>query len=334
MPLELPALSRAVFSGQTQQLDASKIRNGEVLLRNAESQIVIPIRREAEVIGLLMLESKTNERYEQESEDFLTRLTDHAAIAISNAQLYSEVQRANIAKSDFVSFVSHELKTPMTSIKGYAELLSAGAVGQISDAQNDFLQTIRNNITRMATLVSDLADVSRIEAGRLHLDFSSESMHNIADEVVRTTQAMIDEKHHQLVMDIPEDLPNIWGDRNRLLQVITNLVSNAYKYTPEDGKITIRARETDNQWDPEGSPKVVHLEVIDTGIGIKPEDQAKIFTQYFRTDEGKDTAPGTGLGLNITRYLVEMQGGKIWFESAFGEGTNFQFTIPVAEGEE
>ena len=210
MPLDLPALGRAVISGLPQQMDASRIHNGEVLLKKAQSQIVIPIRREAEVIGLLMLESGIEERYEQESEDFLSRLTDHAAIAISNAQLYSEVQRANIAKSDFVSFVSHELKTPMTSIKGYAELLSAGAVGEISEAQNEFLQTIRSNITRMATLVSDLADVSRIEAGRLHLDFSAESMKDIAEEVVRTTQAMIDEKHHELVMDVPDDLPSIF----------------------------------------------------------------------------------------------------------------------------
>ena len=124
-------------------------------------------------------------------------------------------------------------------------------------------------------------------------------------------------------IDISENLPTVWGDRNRLAQILTNLASNAIKYTLEGGEIVIRARQTENKWDPEGSPQVVHLQGIDNGIGIKPDDQAKIFQQYFRTDEGKDTASGTGLGLNITRYLVEMQGGKIWFESEYEKGTTF-----------
>jgi signal transduction histidine kinase len=183
----------------------------------------------------------------------------------------------------------------------------------------------------MATLVSDLADVSRIEAGRLHLDFAPVVMREVVDEVVRSTQALADEKAHKIEFDMPEELPLVWGDRNRLSQILTNLASNAIKYTLEGGTITIRARQEQNIWDPEGTPQVMHLQVIDSGIGIKPEDQAKIFQQYFRTDEGKDTASGTGLGLNITRNLVEMMGGKIWFESEFGKGTTFQFTIPLAE---
>jgi signal transduction histidine kinase len=113
--------------------------------------------------------------------------------------------------------------------------------------------------------------------------------------------------------------------------IITNLTSNAVKYTPEQGTFTISCRASENIWDEEGAPQVVHLSVKDSGIGIREEDQKKIFQQYFRTDEGKETAPGTGLGLNITRYLVEMQGGKIWFESAFGEGSTFHFTVPVSE---
>jgi signal transduction histidine kinase len=258
-------------------------------------------------------------------------LCDHASIAIANAQLYAEVQRANIAKSDFVSFVSHELKTPMTSIKGYADLLSAGAVGEVSDAQTDFLATIRSNIDRMTTLVSDLADVSRIEAGRLHLEFAPVHLGEVIDEVVRSTQSLLEEKNHEIIIDIPEDLPQVWGDANRLVQIVTNLVSNANKYTPEGGRIIIYAQPSDNQWDPDGAPQVAHILVEDNGIGIKLEDQKKIFTQYFRTEDGKDHAPGTGLGLNITRYLVEMQGGKIWFDSTFGQGSTFHLTVPISE---
>ncbi|MDH5607098.1 MAG: ATP-binding protein, partial [Anaerolineae bacterium] len=331
MPLTLPTLLQAVAAGRLQRLERIEDLSGGFLLEGAHSQIVIPLQRESDVIGLLLLESIQPGLYDEEKQSFLLRLSDHASIAISNAQLYNEVQRANIAKSDFVSFVSHELKTPMTSIKGYADLLSAGAVGEVSQAQSDFLATIRTNIDRMSTLVSDLADVSRIEAGRLHLEFSGVEVREVVDLVLRTTESMIKEKNHNIELLIPEELPAIWCDQNRLVQVMTNLISNAYKYTLEGGTITIQAVHSQNIWDPEGSPMVIHLSVKDSGIGIKEEDQKKIFTQYFRTDEGKDTAPGTGLGLNITRYLVEMQGGKIWFESKLGRGTTFHFTIPVAE---
>jgi signal transduction histidine kinase len=293
--------------------------------------VAIPIRREAEVIGLLLLESDIVERYTGGTQEFLNRLVDHAAIAISNAQLYSAVQQANLAKSDFVSLVSHELKTPMTSIKGYADLLAAGAVGEINEAQANFLTTIRSNVNRMSKLVSDLADVSRIEAGRLYLEFGGVPVSVIVDEVVTSAQTIIDEKNQNLVLDISQTLPQVWGDRNRLVQVLTNLVSNANKYTPEGGDITIKARLAENEWDPGGAAEVVHISVKDNGIGIREEDQAKIFQQYFRTEEGKESAPGSGLGLSITRHLVEMQGGKIWFESGLEKGSTFHISIPVIE---
>lgn len=331
IPLTKPVLSKAVSDGRLQRMDTGQLEQGSVFLDGAQSQLVIPIRRETEVIGLLVLESVEVERYGEQSTAFLTRLSDHASIAIANAQLYAEVQRANIAKSDFVSFVSHELKTPMTSIKGYADLLSAGAVGEVSEAQTEFLSTIRTNIDRMATLVSDLADVSRIEAGRLHLEFAPVEMGEIIEEVVRSTQKLMDEKNQEVIIDIPDDLPPVWGDRNRLVQILTNLASNAYKYTPEDGRIIMSVVQSENKWDEDGAPLVAHISVADSGIGIKLEDQKKIFSQYFRTDEGKETASGTGLGLNITRNLVEMQGGKIWFESVFNQGSTFQFTVPVTE---
>jgi signal transduction histidine kinase len=262
---------------------------------------------------------------------FLTRLSDHAAIAISNAQLYSAVQSANAAKSEFVSFVSHELKNPMTSIKGYTELLAAGAVGPINEMQANFLGTIRSNVERMATLVSDLADVSRIEAGRLRLDFKATALNSVVDEVVRSMRKQIEEKNQQLIIQLPETLPMVWADHSRMMQVILNLVSNGHKYTPRDGQILVSAEATSNQWDPAGAPQVVHFWVKDSGIGISPEDQARIFQKFFRSEDPKTReAPGTGLGLNITRSLVEMQGGRIWFDSEFRAGTTFHFTIPVA----
>ena len=161
----------AVETGQPQRIALDERTPG--LLAGAHTQTVVPIRREATVIGLIVMESRLVEPQSAETLTFLTRLSDHAAIAIANAQLYQEVQAANDAKSEFVSFVAHELKNPMTSIKGYTELLAKGAVGSITDMQANFLATIHSNVERMSTLVSDLNDNSKIEAGRLRLDFKA-----------------------------------------------------------------------------------------------------------------------------------------------------------------
>lgn len=328
MPLDLPALEKAVESGFPQRV-VVEAGGGNSLLPTAHTQIVIPIRREASVIGLLMLESTSDS---QEDLAFLNRLSDHAAIAISNAQLYDEVQRANLAKSDFVSFVAHELKNPMTSIKGYTELLAAGAVGAINEMQANFLNTIRSNTERMSTLVSDLNDNSKIEAGRLRLDFKAVEVNELVDEVVRSTKRQIDDKKQTVQAELPPQLPKVWADRTRLGQVLTNLVSNANKYTPDGGALIIGAEAADNRWDPEGARRVVHLWVKDNGIGISAEDQQKIFQKFFRSEDQKAReAAGTGLGLNITKSLIEMQGGRIWFESEYRKETIFHFTVPVTE---
>ncbi|MFQ5617175.1 MAG: ATP-binding protein, partial [Anaerolineales bacterium] len=331
----LPPIQEAIYRQSSQQALSTQSENGfEYLHPDAQNQIVIPIRREQQTIGVVFLESEQPEIFTDETLAFLTRLSDHAAIAISNAQLYTAVEAANIAKSDFVSFVSHELKTPMTSIRGYTDLLAAGAVGVVNDAQSGFLSTIRSNVDRMATLVTDLADISRIEAGRLRLDFGAVSIKGIIDEVVRSARGQIDEKKQTLALNVPDDLPMVWGDRIRLVQVLTNLISNAHKYTPNEGAITIRAENIENQEDiPTGAiPEVIRITVKDSGIGIEPEDQKRIFSKFFRSDDPKAReSPGTGLGLNITKNLVELQGGCVWFESEFRKGTAFHFTIPVAE---
>lgn len=326
MKVEFPAMVLSMETGQPQRLTV--VNSSAKLLSSTHTQTIIPIRRETAVIGLLHLESTSDSQVDVE---FLTRLTDHAAIAISNAQLYGEVQRANLAKSDFVSFVAHELKNPMTSIKGYTELLAGGAVGQVNEMQNNFLNTIKSNVERMSTLVSDLNDNSKIEAGRLRLEYKATDVAVLVDEVVRSIKRQVEDKKQILDVVLSENLPHMWSDRIRVSQVLTNLVSNAYKYTPEGGLVQVGAEETANQWNPEGAARVIHLWVKDSGIGMSPEDQQKIFQKFFRSDDPKAReAPGTGLGLNITKSLVEMQGGRIWFESEFRKGTTFHFTIPVA----
>jgi signal transduction histidine kinase len=155
----------------------------------------------------------------------------------------------------------------------------------------------------------------------------------VVEEVMRSTRRQIEDKKQSVDMRLPAEMSAVWADPVRVGQVLTNLVSNAHKYTPEGGTIVVGAEAAANQWDPEGVKQVVHLWVKDNGIGISIEDQAKIFQKFFRSEDSKAReAPGTGLGLNITKSLVEMQGGRIWFESEFRHGTTFHFTVPIAEG--
>lgn len=327
---QLPAAQQALHSGDL-AYEPQTERAG--LLVRTQSQIVLPLYRETAVISLLVLESTQPNQWQPEDLTFLKRLGNHAAIALANAQLVEAMKVANQAKSEFVSFVSHELKIPMTSIKGYADLLLSGNFGPINEAQTTFLDTIRNNVNRMNRLVTDLTDVSRLESGQLHLETRPIQLAEVVAEVASSTRAQIEEKQQTLVLTVPDKLPDVWADRTRLAQILTNLVSNAYKYTPEHGRITICAEEMNSVNEEAEVQPMIHVSVADTGLGIKDDEQKAIFNKFFRgSDDQALRSPGTGLGLNITKNLVELHDGRIWFESKYREGTTFHFIIPVANG--
>jgi len=309
------------------------LRPEQANLARLGAQLYVPLPASGHPIGWLALgPRRSRESYTAQDLGFLSQIGSAAAIAISNARLVHKVQAANEAKSEFVSFVAHELKNPMTSIMGYTELLSTGAAGPVTDMQASFLSTIRTNVERMSTLVSELNDNSKIEANRLRLDFKAVDTAEVVEEVMRSTRRQMDERKQSGSVILPSGLPKVWADRTRLVQIITNLVSNANKYTPEGGVVTVGAEERLNQWDPQGAAEVVHIWIQDNGIGISPEDQKKVFQKFFRSEDSKaQDSPGTGLGLNITKSLIEMMGGRIWIESEFRQGTTFHFTVPVAE---
>lgn len=242
---------------------------------------------------------------------------------------------ANKSKTEFVSTVSHELKIPMTSIRGYSDLMIAGATGPVTDKQMEFLTTIRNNVSRMATLVSDLADITRIESGNLRLEPTMVDTKSVIDDMVKLARNQLEQKHQSLNLNVPSDLPSVWYDKNRLGQILTNLISNANKYTPENGAITVEATRTRHACDDQEPQDVIQVKVQDNGLGMTPEDQEKLFNKFFRSaDDQVRAAPGTGLGLSITKNLIELQNGCIWFESEYRKGTSFYFTIPVQKPEE
>jgi len=333
---EVPLLRKSFDSAKTVYVDDIATEPDSFGLHpRARSLAAVPLQREARVVGGVYLEHSEARAFNTDRLAFLERLADHASIAITNALLYAQVQSANLAKSEFISFISHELKTPMTSIKGYSDLLAQETVGTINQAQADFLGTIRSNADRMATLVSDLADISRIESGRLKLEFEALDLREALEEVIRSVRQRLQARNHRLILEGLDGQEPAWADRTRLIQILANLLSNAVKYTPEGGEIVLAVDAADNVWDSKGAPRVLHVSVADNGIGISSEERHHVFQKFFRSESRQvREAPGTGLGLSITKYLVELQGGQIWFESQAGMGTTFHFTMPLVEGYE
>ena len=305
---------------------APAVLQGELVARRAgpnglPHRLIAPLRRETRTLALIGVQRRA-QPFTPEAEAFLLRLAEHSALALENTRLYQAVQQANLAKSQFVSLVSHELKSPMTSIRGFADLIRQGMTGVVSTQAREFLDTIVDNVDQMAALVSDLSDISRIETGRFRLQVAAVPVARYVQETVSAMRPQIDARRHSLTLDLPSDLPAALADRTRLVQIVTNLLSNACKYTPEGGRISISARAEQAR---------IRVAVTDSGIGMSPEDLAHLFTQFFRSENpAVREHPGWGLGLNVTRRLVELQGGEMGVSSEPDKGSAFWFTLPVA----
>ena len=228
---------------------------------------------------------------------------------------------ADRAKSEFVSTVSHELRTPMTAIKGYTDLIHAGAAGDVNEEQQRFLGIIKSNTDRLTALINDLLDISRIETGRVRFEVNPLQIGDVIADVVNALAGQAAINDQTLTYEVVGGMPNIMGDRDRLNQVITNLISNAIRYTPEEGKIEIQSYPVEG---------AVRVDVQDTGIGIAPEDMAHLFERFYRADHPLvQEKRGTGLGLSIVKMFIEMHGGRIWVQSELGQGSTFTFILPV-----
>jgi PAS domain S-box-containing protein len=225
-------------------------------------------------------------------------------------------------KTEFVSLASHELRTPLTSIKGFTQMVLDGDAGEVNEEMQEYLGIVLSNAERLVALVNDLLDISRIESGRVQLKSEAVDLGEIAGTVVATLQQKIKEKGQTLTVDVEPAATSVLGDKDKLIQVLTNYVSNAYKYTPEGGQIRIIIRRQDD---------FAHVSVSDTGYGIAPEDQARLFTRFYRVDSAVTReVGGTGLGLSIVKQLIELQGGQVGVQSVLGAGSTFWFTVPLA----
>jgi PAS domain S-box-containing protein len=242
--------------------------------------------------------------------------------ALRDVSREAEVERL---KNEFISTVSHELRTPMTSIKGYADLLHLGMAGGLTDTQHEFLRIIKSNADRLTALVNDILDISRIETGRMRLTIEPLDLGELVSQAVISFQEQYRDKRVTLAWEEPEGLPPIRGDAARVMQVLNNLLANAWQYTPQGGRVMVSVEPKDG---------VLQVDVEDTGIGVSPGDVDRIFDRFYRADHPiVQEAEGTGLGLAIVKMFVEMLGGEIWVESKIDVGSRFSFTLPLSSTE-
>ena len=226
-------------------------------------------------------------------------------------------------KSDFVSNVSHELRTPLTAIKGSVDNMLDGLTGDLNEKQSRYLVRIKSNADRLARLINDLLDLSRIEAG-IKLKRTNLSLPTVAREVVESLGPVAAEKLISFEIECADNDLTAWADPDRIAEVLTNLLGNAIKFTPTCGKVTVSLVRNGDDW--------VKISIADTGPGIPSEEASRIFDKFYQVNQPEQRkAIGTGLGLSIAKALVEMHGGKIWLESEAGRGSIFSFTLPAEQ---
>ncbi|MEM8533757.1 MAG: ATP-binding protein [Chloroflexota bacterium] len=311
-------------------------RLGRIRMINpaAAQMLNIPInefvnRQMADLPGAL-LENSHIDGLEQLQVNNRTLRAHHAPVLSSTQEwlgsvvVYHDITREAMTdklKSEFIATASHELRTPLTSIRGYIDLLLLGTLGPLSQSQIDFLTVVKNNVVRLVELIDDLLDVSRVEAGEVRLRRDLVDVSEVIYEVGEALYSQFTERSISLAIEVQEDLPKVIADRQRVRQIIVNLVNNACKYTEAGGHVDLILQNGGDS---------IRVDVRDNGVGISEEARNHVFTPFFRADNPlRETAGGTGLGLSITKTLVDLHGGSIWFESNEEDGTTFSFTLPL-----
>lgn len=335
--LDEGGIKRVLRSHQSDYVrDVAMIKDFSSRLKDVNSQITLPMLSGDEVVAILILEKNIMPPLSLPDWAFAQRIAEHASVALANAQFYEALNNANKSKSEFMGFAAHELKNPLASVKGYAEVMLSGMTGELSEQQENFVNIIRSNANRMQTIIDDLRDSARIASNEFKVEAEPMSIRTAVVESLRPFVKMFEEKNQTLVNDVPEDLPLIWGDETRVIQVVTNLVSNAHKYSYPDTTIRVYAYIDENHVAQTGDKvgRRVVVGVKDQGVGMSEEDQTKLFkVQYFRSTntEAQQMASGTGLGMMLTYNIMRQHKGEIWLQSKLGEGSTFFISFPFAE---
>jgi signal transduction histidine kinase len=251
---------------------------------------------------------------------------ENARLSQEQERTIVQLQEVDRLKSEFLTSMSHELRTPLNSIIGFADIILQGIDGPLTEHALTDITAIHNSGKHLLNLINDLLDLSKIEAGRMELARVPLSIPDLFSEVAATASSLLTKKPVDLVFDLPDEAPPIWADPLRISQILLNLVSNAIKFT-EEGTVTMAAKPIEGN--------LMQVSVTDTGIGI-PDDKFDLVFEHFRQVDSRTNRKfqGTGMGLAIARQLAELHGGRMWLESAVGEGTTFYFSIPIATKEQ
>ncbi|MBX4270283.1 GAF domain-containing sensor histidine kinase [Clostridium estertheticum] len=306
----------------------------QLLLYHMRSLLMIPIIYKDEIYGVVIMVNYKKAAYNESYRGNAYSIVSQVAVAIENAKLFKKLKDIDETKTDFLSTVSHELQTPLTSIIGFTEMVKRKFEGTIVpeldlsiEKNQSAVVKIKRNINiilaegeRLSSLINELLDISRMEAGKVLLNMRKIDIEEIITQVITLTNPIIRDKSLQVIQSISETLPEILADRDKLMQVIINLISNAIKFT-EKGCIVCSARVVGQN---------IIVSISDTGVGIREEDKKYIFEKFSQVgDTLTDKPTGTGLGLAICKYIIEEHGGEIWVESEIGKGTDFSFSIPI-----
>ncbi|MFH1304940.1 MAG: ATP-binding protein [Candidatus Omnitrophota bacterium] len=306
-----------------------QIRTGDEIerLAYAFNAMIVSIKSKQKALEDMSsgLEDKVKERTQEltKSQKATLNILEDLKKAKEKIDRYSEdLEKALRIKSDFTSMVSHELRTPLTAIKESIAIVLDGSSGPVNSEQKDFLETAKRNLDRLARLINDVLDLQKLEAGKIVFRMEQGDINSVVKEVVQIMEPVTREKQLRLAVETERNLPEVRFDRDKIIQVLVNLLNNAVKFT-EEGGITIRTA---------GANNFIQVSVEDTGTGIKKSDIPKLFQQFVQLErgEGRKTG-GTGLGLAISKEIVQKHGGKIWAESEEGKGTTFHFTLPIKE---
>jgi signal transduction histidine kinase len=290
--------------------------------------LAVPLLRDDSVLGALLVARKTPGEFPPETVDLLGTFAAQSALAIHNARLFRELEekgrelaQANQHKSEFLANMSHELRTPLNAVIGFSEVLSEQMFGELNEKQSEYVDDIHTSGRHLLSLINDILDLAKIEAGRMELDLTTFDIRQALGNALTLVSERAGRRGIALESEIDGSLTDMTGDERKVKQILLNLLSNAVKFTPEGGRVTLTARGTDSS---------VVIAVRDTGVGISAEDQQHIFEEFRQV--GTDYArkvEGTGLGLTLTRRFVELHGGEIVVESEPGAGSEFRISLPL-----
>jgi signal transduction histidine kinase len=291
--------------------------------------LAVPMVREGQLIGCLGVTRNLPGEFPAETIELLRTFATQSALAIQNARLFQEIadksaqlEAASRHKSEFLANMSHELRTPLNAIIGFSEILAERMFGDINEKQTEYLQDILESGRHLLSLINDILDLSKIEAGRMELELSEFDLPSAIENALILVRERASRRAIRLGSSIDERLGMIGGDERKVKQVLLNLLSNALKFTPEGGRIDVGARL---------NVDMAEVSVADTGIGIAPADQAAVFEEFRQVGTADKKAEGTGLGLALSRKFVELHGGRIWMTSQVGSGSTFTFTLPLRQ---